>query len=290
MKDKINFQKYYDRLDSSIKSQIDEITKDRSHEDKDLVIERIGAENKELTLDNDSPQCVGYISRACTDHSKDFMVPTGCNTAIYELNPIVFFNHQNSGLPVGKCIDIEIVSDGVKTKTEFATDVEFSNDIYKLVKGSFLNTFSIGFLALDYYYRGENEFDGLNTELQSKYPTYDGSADRIITKWLLLEYSIVGIPDNYAAVITSKSIDLTDDTIKVLIPTSKQIDKTVTKVIDRSIKQVIDRTIKVLPKEKEQKIIKLSPTQKAKIEKYYTDTQKGIPLRYSMTDIIDGKA
>ncbi len=283
MKNKLNFEKYYKQLDPSIKKVIDSVTKDRNHEDESIVIERNAVESK-IINDDKAPICTGWISKATTDHSNDFMVPDGINTAVFNLNPIVFFNHNSSGLPVGKALNYDITEEGVKAQTEFCTDVEFSNDIYKLVKGGFLNSFSIGFIPLQYTLRGENDFNELNSLMQLNYPLYDGNADRIVSKWLLLEYSVVGIPDNWNALITDKSLEISDETIKIIKPVDvePEIDKTITKVIDRNIK--------VLHSNKEQILVnRLSDTQKAKIESYFLQTSQGKVLRYSISDIINNK-
>jgi hypothetical protein len=49
--------------------------------------------------------------------------------------------------------------------------------------------------------KGDKGFAELNKSLKSEYPEYKGDANRIITKSLLLEVSVVNIACNQAAMI-----------------------------------------------------------------------------------------
>jgi HK97 family phage prohead protease len=234
----------------------------------------------------------GYISTVDIDHSGDIVIPDGFIFDVYQKNPIVLFQHDSSKLPIGKATHLVIDKKGVKARIEFADTYE-ARDIEKLIRGEFLNSFSIGFIPVKYVLRGEPEFEIVNKEIMAKYPSYKGNADRIIQKTLLLEFSVVTIPDNSNAVVTQKDIndlEIKQSTIEMLklkcndCSKAKDSFKTIleTNVIDKSITvitnpHIIDKSITVI-KTPEQIKVDL----KAKLKKEIREellTKKGVILR-----------
>lgn len=97
----------------------------------------------------------------------------------YQKNPVVLYGHDYSSLPVAKCIKAWVEGGKLKFRDEFPTaDVyEFADTVYKLCKGGYLNTVSVGFIPLE----SENG---------------KGDIRKIWTKQELLEHSIVAVPSN----------------------------------------------------------------------------------------------
>jgi len=271
MKSKINIKKVLERLPEDQKGLVEQFLKGATRD----------IELCPLTRNNNSFECKemgateveGYISTRLLDHSNDVVIPEGVILDVFKMNPIILYQHNSNGKPIAKAVEVSKDEFGVKAKIMFA-DTDEARDVNKLVKGGFLNTFSIGFVPLAYMLNGESGFEVINSQLKMRYPEYNGGAERIITKSLLLEASIVTIPDNPTAVITLKTLrdlEIKEKTISELqLPVEEavivepviiekpQIDKSVRliavikeKQIDRSVKLIsqakgidIDRSIK----------------------------------------------
>lgn len=220
----VDFIKY---CDADTKSVIEESVGEVKA-DSELVIERFsGAEIKSVgylaegtdlaegtECSERTDECIseGYASTRVIDFSGDIVIPEGINLNIFKKNPIIFYNHFQSSLPIGKATKIKADEYGLFIKIKYAVEEnKEAETIYKLVKGGYIKQHSIGFLPLKVYYKGTNEYIALNKELKKKYKEYKGEADRIITEALLLEVSIVNIADNQASEIMNvKGISIED--------------------------------------------------------------------------------
>lgn len=195
MKDKISFKKIYSKLDDEEKQLIDAELSTCELEPKEMPLIRKGIEVREVE-DIDDNTSGGWISTLDIDHSGDVVIPDGVILNVYNRNPVVFFNHDTSKQPIAKCTDIQIYERGIYAKWEYS-ETDEAKGIRKQVKDSFLNTLSIGFIPVAFKKKGQQGFKELG------YP----DADRVITKWVLLEFSIVSIPDNSNAIIVEKSLN-----------------------------------------------------------------------------------
>ena len=132
------------------------------------------------------------------------MLPSSLDTRRYEKNPVVLFNH-NLNMPVGYAEKLVFNDDRIMAKTRYASTPE-ARKVHQLVKDKVLRTHSIGFITLEAEVRGAVGFDTILTDLKSRYPErFDEErskkVDRIVTKALMVEYSIVTVPSNEEAVI-----------------------------------------------------------------------------------------
>lgn len=199
MKNKISFGKVYNGLKDEEKRLMDAELSVCELEPKDMPLTRATFEikrpNYEMNGDNeDENTSAGWISRKSLDWSDDIVIPSGCITKVFEKNPVVFFNHDQTKTPVAKCVELKIMDDGVWARWEYADTTE-GLEIKKLVKGGFLSTLSIGFIPISYKLKGQPGFDSYG------YP----EAKRIIEKWVILEFSITNVPDNPNASIVEKA-------------------------------------------------------------------------------------
>lgn len=268
MKDLIRFDKIYDCMDESCKFIIDSqiSTMERNTSETPLTRKQI-AQTQISTIQEDEVE--GYISTRDMDWSGDIVIPEGIVLDVYQRNPLVLFNHDSSKPPIGKATKLMIDDYGVKARIQFAP-TEMGQDIMKLMKGGFISTFSVGFIPLDFKKRGELGFDSLNDSLVMRYTGYKGQAERIITKWILLEFSAVQIPDNSHAVVTQKDIsdmeikqgtldmlglkcgdcEKAKEEFKEIIQKEKdvitEIDKNVKVIGVETIEKKIDRSIKII--------------------------------------------
>lgn len=159
----------------------------------------------------------GLISTVDVDADGDVLIPDGIETARYAMNPVVLFNHDLNA-PVGFSEAIRVGSDRVIARTKFGTTPECQK-IYQLLKDRVLRTFSMGFIPLDAVLRGKPGFDASLKALAAAFPGRFSdealkSIKRIVTRCMLIEYSVVTIPSNAHAVLTEiKSLKTNDDTV-----------------------------------------------------------------------------
>jgi HK97 family phage prohead protease len=126
------------------------------------------------------------------DRSKDVVQPKGVSLTNYKRNPVVALNHNYQGLPIAKTTDIKVTDDGIMASVKFPKKGvhKLADTVYELYKDNFMNAWSIGFIPEEW----KDRKDG----------------GREFTKWELLEYSAVLVPDNPEALtlVRSKGFDI----------------------------------------------------------------------------------
>ena len=136
-------------------------------------------QNAEIKDLNESERTlVVRISTASPDRSNDEMVPAGCDLTNYLKNPVVAAFHNYSKPAIAKTLDIQIDEGGIVAKLQFTPEGANpeADTLWKLYKDGFMNAWSIGFMPLEYTQKSEGGY--------------------VFTKWELLEYSAVLVPDN----------------------------------------------------------------------------------------------
>lgn len=175
-------------------------------EEKDCVIERTS--HKSTMMDQPDGEAdgtaSGWASTRMVDYSQDVIVPEGIRLDAFNRNPVMFWAHRSSDMPIAKATSSTIDPMGLRIGIKFAcAENPEAAMVYRLVKGGYLKGLSVGFIALKGLVKGQQGFEEENTLLRQRWPEYDGSARRIIQKMLLLEVSCVSIGDNSSAVMTS---------------------------------------------------------------------------------------
>jgi len=203
-------------------------------------------ERKQYTSDvkieeGETKTAIFRMSCAETDMDGDIMISSGMNLQRYNKNSPVLWAHQHSALPVG--LTTEIANDGnqVISKVKFA-DTNFANDVWSLVKMGALKCCSIGFIPLKGFIRGTKEFDQYVSEKAIKVAK---NTKRIVSEWLLLENSIVNLPcneDALALAVSTKSLNISDETIKKLGIEVKEEKKELDKIIEEDRKEELAKT------------------------------------------------
>lgn len=172
--------------------------------------------SSKITVSSDEEKtCTAFISTMSEDADGDVIIPSGADLKRFEKNPVIMYAHNYSGKPVAKAIALNINEDGIIAKMKFA-DTDEANDVWSLIKGGFLNANSIGFIVKERFVKGTEEF---NKYIKDNKVRVKDSVQRIISKFELLESSIVPIPCNPDALvmaISSKSINLSEKTLKEL--------------------------------------------------------------------------
>lgn len=150
---------------------------------------------------------VHFISTPRIDPVMDVMNPFGMNDQRLSKNKSVFYNHSwygSNDLPIGKSLWRKKQRDGVLAKTQYAVnEYSFARDVYNLVKGDFLNSYSIGFMPTDWSIVSIAQLKQLvNGEFDIQNIGDFGEEDKVWlhNAWGCYEYSQVGVPMNEDAV------------------------------------------------------------------------------------------
>lgn len=152
---------------------------------------------------DDDRAVVAKITTTDIDRSGDVVLPQGAELSDFHKNPVVFFNHDAGKLPIGvAATPLERRRDGIVAKMHFATrppshpeSMEWAPDtLLHLVKIGVLRAFSIGFRVLN-----------ARRPTSKDVKAFGSGARQVIDRWKLLEFSLVGIPDNQDALAMAVS-------------------------------------------------------------------------------------
>jgi len=214
----VKLSAFFDKMPAAFRRSIKEIISDIS----EIKIVRVNSQFELKELDDKKQTMTAYASTRRLDHDGDIIMPMGCKTDIYKMNPVVLMAHDYQSLPIAKVLDITPDPYGVLEKIEFAP-TERGQEAWQLVKGGFLNTLSAGFMADDVFYREDDEFTSLCDKFQREWPEFKGCdrdrVRRIVKSWTLFETSLCAVPANpYALVqdVAKGKIKLSDEMTKRL--------------------------------------------------------------------------
>lgn len=133
------------------------------------------------------------ITTEDVDRMNERVIAAGCEFENYLKNPIVLFAH-NWEMPIGKCLGLLFDENRIIARTQFFPDLiedAKMKTAVNLALNGVLKAVSIGFL-----------------EKEVKYERIGNKDVRTITKWELVEYSVVSVPANPNAVAkTFSSLD-----------------------------------------------------------------------------------
>ncbi|MGH9256753.1 MAG: HK97 family phage prohead protease [Vicinamibacterales bacterium] len=133
------------------------------------------------------------ISTGAVDRDNDTIDPHGWQLDNYRKNPVVLWAHAYAQLPLAKALDVRVEGTRLVADAEFA-DHDFANTVLRLIDGGFLRATSVGF----------RPHKSVRNEQR-------GGVDYIEQE--LLEFSVVPVPANAAAVRHLKAAGLLDDVV-----------------------------------------------------------------------------
>lgn len=177
-----------------------------------------------------------WASTVSIDRDDEIVLPAGLmNREKYlSSNPVMFYDHAWTGgmfggkptetsLPIAKALDLFVdKSRGVMISFEFASH-PFAQTVKSLVDEKILNTLSIGFMAHD----AVNDIEQIASVLaENGIALINKSPRNVITKWEMLETSIVGIPSNRDAEIIRNSAPEKAATIKSILCELRKVEST----------------------------------------------------------------
>ena len=138
------------------------------------------------------------ISTTSIDRDGDVLLPSGLDLGDYRKNPIVLLNHNDAGLPIGKALSVKRDSGGVIAEVQFAERpdghpdaVEWIPDtVFNLFQQGVIKGFSVGFIPKE-----------MREPTDKDKRKFGDGVRNIITKWSLLEFSVVNVPANQDALV-----------------------------------------------------------------------------------------
>ena len=145
---------------------------------------------------------IAKISTTSVDRDGDVVLPSGVDLTDFKKNPVVLFIHDNQKLPVGTAPIIQRKRDSIIAKVMFAerpdtlpSEQEFVPDtVFSMFQQGVLRAFSIGFLL-----------DKARVPTPDDVRRFGAGVRQIITKWRLVEFSIVPVPSNQDALAVAVS-------------------------------------------------------------------------------------
>ena len=157
----------------------------------------------DVTIEKDTkamkPRTVtAKISTTSIDRDGEVLLPSGIDLKDFRKNPVVLLNHDQGGLPVGRALSVKRQSDGIIAEVQFAerpaghpSSVEWIPDtVFNLFQQGILKAFSVGFIPLEMREPSEKDVRKFGEDVRN-----------VISKWSLLEFSVVNVPANQDALV-----------------------------------------------------------------------------------------
>lgn len=141
--------------------------------------------------DEDKRQFSAIITDDSVDRDREVLLPSGMNKKDFVKNGIILFNHDPNQ-PVGTTLALRRSGNAWKATGMIAEGVQLAEDVWKLIKQGVLKGVSVGFQV--------EERRAPTAEDKKK---FGKTVESVISKWKLLEFSIVSIGSNQNALITA---------------------------------------------------------------------------------------
>ena len=122
-------------------------------------------------IDEEERSFLAVASTEDIDRDNDRIMASGWDLANFKKNPVIPWSHRYGDPPVATAKDIFVQDGRLMFRPKFATkeEYEFADTIYKLYKGGFLRSFSVGFQPKRYEIverdKGRKGYDFLEQEL-----------------------------------------------------------------------------------------------------------------------------
>lgn len=210
-------------------------------DDAQFIRKTLTVVERNYDFDENERAEIGYISTASVDRDAEILLPSGCDLSQFRKAPQVLWGHDYDLPPIGKAIwvkpDSKKSPQGILAKTVYA-QTERAEEVWQLVKGGFLKTFSVGFIPTKSTAQGADDFDKTCDKLAEEGYKFDRTrVRRIYTKWVLLEYSKVSVPANIDALtvaVAKQQLTLSPELQKSL-----QIESEVEKALSEIQKAIV---------------------------------------------------
>lgn len=173
------------------------------------------------------------VTTAEVDRQSEVIDTSGLDVSTWEKTGMpVLYGHDYSSLPIGKGLSYTVMKSKMKAKFQLAVEeYPFAATVAALIKGGYLNAVSIG---------------GLVKQWSQDYMT--------IEKMEMVEFSVVPVPANASAIITSRALEtmtgkslehikeeFEDFSRKVLLDKISGMDKDEVKESIKVLRNLLDR-------------------------------------------------
>jgi len=136
------------------------------------------------------------VTTSTVDRTGENIITTGISTdGFMATGGPVLYGHDYSSLPIGKTLKLVEMKNKIKAQFQLAVEeYPFAKTVYDLIKGGYLNSVSIG---------------GIVRQWSEDY--------RTIEEMDMVEFSVVPVPANEQAIITSRSLEaMTGKTVETI--------------------------------------------------------------------------
>lgn len=176
---------------------------------KEKQYQQLNVETKKIS---DEGVIEGVFSTPTKDRHEELITSNSWKLENYIKNPVILWGHDYSQPAIGKAIEIGVDKWGnLVGKIKFAIkENPIAKTVFQLIKGGFMNAFSVGYIAHE--------------------AEYDQETDVVKhTNCELLEISVVNVPANALALAKQKGIDVSSisdtDTAKTSLNTDLSDEK-----------------------------------------------------------------
>lgn len=163
---------------------------------------------KDGGMDDSNPDYYEFSGYGSTfgnaDLVGDVIMPGAFTESLAKRMPKMLYCHQMNVLPIGKFVEAREDANGLFLRGQLPKNVQMSRDVGELMKFGAVNSMSIGFRLLDYNYDKENGI------------TYMNKVD-------LWEVSVVGVPANPKATITTVKTENSQHSFPIDIEKAKEL-------------------------------------------------------------------
>lgn len=165
---------------------------------KDTITQYKTMSIKAESDDGDDRTFTALITNESIDRDNEVLLASGMNKKDFLKNGIILFNH-NPDMPIGTATALRRSGDGWKATGRLAEGIEHVEDIWKLLKQGILKAVSVGFRV-----------DEQRVPTKKDIAEFGKAVVNVISKWTLLEFSIVSVGANQEAlVLGTKDMSIT---------------------------------------------------------------------------------
>jgi HK97 family phage prohead protease len=146
------------------------------------------------------------ITTETIDRDGEVLISQGMDATEYELNPVVFYNHDYAQ-PIGRISEIRRGKGKIDATIEFAQRPDgfegsyFPEFVESLVDQGIVKGISVGFVPIA---------GGVRKASQKDREDYGDSVRQVYSKWKLLEVSVAPLPANATALVSAVRKGLVD--------------------------------------------------------------------------------
>lgn len=130
------------------------------------------------------------ITDDSVDRDREVLLPSGMNKKDFVKNGIILFNHDPN-MPIGTTLALRRSGNAWKATGFIAEGVQKAEDVWSLIKQGVLKGISVGF-----------QIEERRAPTQEDKKMFGKAVESVISKWKLLEFSVVSVGCNQNALIT----------------------------------------------------------------------------------------